>query len=196
MKLSSREKRLLYLSGMVVILAVGMTRFILPAYEAYASCEEAYAAAVEEAEIWAKEQDRLTRLEDGSGQLLLKYEEWRGAYPRPMDNDLLERQVLSRLEEHGLTPLNTTITNRGAADLKPKNGGSLVIEGTARAIRAEVSVTAEGSLENFLEFIHELEDSAYLRIDSFQIKGCSGQEKPVISVSVSCYMLEDMDETN
>lgn len=195
MKLSSREKRLLYLSGMVVILAVGMTRFVLPAYEAYASGEEAYAAAVEEAEIWAEELDRLTRLEDGSGELLLEYEKWRGAYPLPMANDILERQVLSRLEAHGLIPLNTTVTNKGTTDLKPKNGSAVVTEGSAKAVKAEVSVTAKGSMEDFFSFVNDLEEVGYLKIESFQMKGCSGQESPDISVLVSCYMLEDMDET-
>lgn len=195
MRLSSREKRLLYLSGMVLILAVGMTRFILPAYETYASSEEAYDAAVQEAEIRASEQDKLTLLEDSSGELMLKYEEWRGAYPSPMANDMLERQVLSRLEAHGLIPLDTMVTNKGTMELKPKNGSSFVIEGTAKAVKAEVSVTVEGSMENFLGFVNELEASACLRVESFRIKGCSGQENPGISVLVGCYMLEDMDET-
>lgn len=194
MKLSSREKRLLYLSGMVIILAVGMTRFILPAYETFAASEEAYAAAVEELEIQEAERDKLESLQDGSGELLLKYEEWRGAYPGPMANDILERQVLSRLEEHGLIPINTTVTNKGLTDLKPKNGSGFVIEGTAKAVKAEVSVTARGSVKNFFGFVSGLEEIPYLKIESFQMKGCSSEEDPVISVLVGCYMLEDVDE--
>lgn len=195
MRLSSREKRLLYMSGMVIILAVGITRFILPAYESYAASREAYDAVVEELELWETEQDKLARLEDGSSEVLVRFEDWRAEFPRPMANDLLERQVLDRLEAHGLIPSSTSVTYKGTTDLKPQNGSAFVIDGTAKAEKTEVAVAAEGSVDNFFGFVRDLEAVDYMMIESFQIKGCSGQEKPSISVLVSCYMLEDMDET-
>lgn len=186
MKLSRRERILLFWAGLTALVSVGLFWVLLPAMGGYLAQRELYEAAVAEESLWL---DQLDAPEDWKEEGSILQEEYRGfreLFPDRMDNEEAEGLVLTRLEEGGLKPISSRILKNGPVTLK--NGGE-----QAKGLAACFDIRAEGEMENFISFMEELEEEICMRLISFQAEPDAGGGWR-FTMELECYMLEGVHE--
>lgn len=192
MKLSRREKILLYVAGITVLVSVGLTKAVFPALSAYMDQREIYEAAAAEESLWLQRQETYKDAEDQSARWQEEYRVCRELFPDRMENEEAEGLMLTHLEDAGLTPVSSRILNSGPVTLGGGRGGGSGGD-QAKGFAVSFQVEAEGEMEDFVSLLEEMERELYMRLVSFQAAPDVGSGWR-FTMELECYMLEAVRE--
>ena len=172
-KLSKREKILLYILAIVVLLAGGWYVFIFPVFTQYEDAQQKIAEeklieqqmriCIQNADVIGKKIDAVNSSIDSISSV----------YYAPMTDNELDALVTGLLLRHNLTPQSLSMNFSEQNDLAPVGGIDAKTESETRVqseiVKSSIAVEVKGQWNDFVTLAEEIRVNPSILIADFQI---------------------------
>lgn len=192
MKLSKREKFLLYFLLCFILVMAGLFLFFLPSMEARNNVDSEYEMAKARLSSLQSTIDQYgdldTAIEDTNKQI----DEIKSKFYKPMPNEDVDRLLKDKLLLHNMTPITLSISEPSTIEMKNFNDSSTSSndsEAIANPVSLiNVSMTINGTLPNLTNLIDDIRTMEATQVGSLSYSADSldGQ----VTISFKLYVIE------
>lgn len=192
MKLSKREKFLLYFLLCFILVMAGLFLFFLPSMEARNNVDSEYEMAKARLSSLQSTIDQYgdldTAIEDTNKQI----DEIKSKFYKPMPNEDVDRLLKDKLLLHNMTPITLSISEPSTIEMKHFNDSSTSSndsEAIANPVSLiNVSMTINGTLPNLTNLIDDIRTMEATQVGSLSYSADSldGQ----VTISFKLYVIE------
>lgn len=190
MKLSKREKKLIYM--LLLIAAIAAVVLVVQSVNVKTGEKETELATLQAQTTEMRAAiASLTTLRSNVPAVRSEIVELIGSLNKTMRNREIDRAITGYAEESGLSPVSLVIGDTAPASVTAygaalAQGDSAAQSGTVNS--AAVACTATGSYEQLYAFVNALNGSEGYRVTDFNVSKISGSSSLQISIGITVYM--------
>lgn len=180
-KLSKREKVMLYVLGLILLVVIGVWLLILPMQDATSLLSEhleSVSVEMDQMQYGLATREGILQV---TNEQRAEYAELASRFMQAMPNDHLDQQLSATIKGCGLTVSSISISN--SASSKEDEGAALL------TVEKKVGLGVKGPLEGYIRLLEKWEDDTAIQIDKFDVRLDQETGEATITMDVCVQML-------